>query len=78
MEIGIQQRFPKFTANIFPIDPPVMRTIASITLISFANNYTAIIGHAILIKMFGSQGQSVQWLTCLDVWGDLAYIADIL
>ena len=49
MEIGIQQRFCKFVANIFQNGTPVLRTIVSTALNNplsvFCSNYNTIIGH---------------------------------
>ena len=49
MEIGIQQRFCKFVANIFQNGTPVLRTIVSTALNNplsvFCSNYNTICGH---------------------------------
>ena len=49
MEIGIQQRFCKFVANIFQNGTPVLRTIVSTALNNplsvFCRNYNTICGH---------------------------------
>ena len=49
MEIGIQQRFCKFVANIFQNGTPVLRTIVSTALNNplsvFCSNYNTVCGH---------------------------------
>ena len=49
IEIGIQQRFCKFVANIFQNGTPVLKTIVSTALDNplsvFCSNYNTIIGH---------------------------------
>ena len=80
IEIGIQQRFCKFAANIFQNGPPVLRTIASVALDNpisvFCNNYNTIIGHDNLRWLEVRDNLHNDWLVSLP--GDLTWRVNAL
>ena len=80
MEIGIQQRFCKFVANIFQNGTPVLRTIVSTALNNplsvFCSNYNTICGHGNMNCMEVRANLYKDWLASLS--GGLIYNANAL